>query len=330
MTAALGLALLTVAVVLAISGATKVSAPQTTEDAFLALRIPLVPPALGAALLPWAEIALAVGLVALRGLPLVIVAGVALALCLAYTGIIARALGFAEPVTCACFGTFGAAKVSRTTLWRNIVLSLVAALALAGAVAGEHVWGLVTTGPLWILVAALTAVLFALIAAGSESGATSHTTADSGAEELDYERVPIPYGVLQTQDGVSITLREMAAAQARLLIFLSSGCGSCNRTEARVDEWAKQLHPMVSVVPVYAYAPKQTAFGKTWFLQPENNVSTVLDSRGTPSAVLLGADGMLAGGPVAGEDSVRRFVDEVIEQLRGAPELAEIKGTVEA
>jgi hypothetical protein len=33
---------------------------------------------------------------------------------------------------------------------------------------------------------------------------------------------------------------------------------------------------------------------------------------------------------VAGEDSVRRFVDEVIEQLRGAPELAELEGTVEA
>ena len=40
---------------------------------------------------------------------------------------------------------------------------------------------------------------------------------------------------------------------------------------------------------------------------------------GTPAAVLLGTDGMLAGGPVQGEDDVRAFVAEVAEQpARGA------------
>ena len=57
---ALALALFALAVVLAVSGATKVPARRQTEDAFEALRIPLVPRALGAAVLPWAEIALAV------------------------------------------------------------------------------------------------------------------------------------------------------------------------------------------------------------------------------------------------------------------------------
>ena len=39
---------------------------------------------------------------------------------------------------------------------------------------------------------------------------------------------------------------------------------------------------------------------------------------GTPSAVLLGADGLLAGGPVGGGDEVREFVDDIIAQLAQA------------
>jgi hypothetical protein len=38
---------------------------------------------------------------------------------------------------------------------------------------------------------------------------------------------------------------------------------------------------------------------------------------GTPSAVLLGADGLLAGGPVTGDLAVDRFVDDIYEGLHG-------------
>ena len=34
-----------------------------------------------------------------------------------------------------------------------------------------------------------------------------------------------------------------------------------------------------------------------------------------PAAILLGADGYVAGGPVAGEDEVEEFVSAVIEEL---------------
>ena len=39
---------------------------------------------------------------------------------------------------------------------------------------------------------------------------------------------------------------------------------------------------------------------------------------GTPSAVLLGADGLLAGGPLGGADEVREFVGEIIGNLEEA------------
>jgi len=40
--------------------------------------------------------------------------------------------------------------------------------------------------------------------------------------------------------------------------------------------------------------------------------------RGTPSAILLGADGLLAGGPVTGVTDVMTFVEEVKWQLLDA------------
>ena len=43
-----------------------------------------------------------------------------------------------------------------------------------------------------------------------------------------------------------------------------------------------------------------------------------------PSAVLLGTDGLVAGGPVHGEDAVVAFVADVAEQLREAREAGEL------
>jgi hypothetical protein len=44
---------------------------------------------------------------------------------------------------------------------------------------------------------------------------------------------------------------------------------------------------------------------------------------GTPAAVLLGADGLLAGGPVSGRDEVVAFVDEIAGELAPLGQLPE-------
>ena len=51
-----------------------------------------------------------------------------------------------------------------------------------------------------------------------------------------------------------------------------------------------------------------------------------LGARTAPSAVLLGADGLLAGGPVDGGSAVIEFVEEIIEQLGAAQEAGELQG----
>lgn len=317
---------LTLTAVLLVSGIAKLRDPQATRDAFTALRVPRIVPAdAGAGTLPWVEVALGVLLLLAPAGWLVPVAAAVLVLMLAYTALIARALGFEEPVTCSCFGSIGGHDVDRTTLGRNLLLSLLAVAALWAAVDGgsaPSAFGALD-GPGWYALAAAAA---AATVAALVLGAPGTTDAPPDPEPLDYERQAIPFGALTLPDGRATTLAELSRSQARLLLVLNPGCGPCVRTAEQADTWAARLAPAVGVVAIYP--DEQSARAATehspdlaaW--EPELNVRRVF-SVGTPAAVLLGADGFLAGGPVAGEKDVAAFVDEVLDAVAEQPTVAE-------
>lgn len=311
---------LTLVAVLATSGAAKLRDRRATRDAFDALRVPdVVPVDLAAAALPWVEVALAVLLLVAPGGWLVPVAVALVLLMLAYTWIIARALGFDEPVTCSCFGSLGRHDVDRTTLLRNVLLTVLAVAVLWFAVAGGSVpetVGDLDAGDWWALVAAIAAVAVAVLVTGGVS-VPSGAQVDED-ELLDYERQPIPYGAVSSLDGTTASLSELASTQARLLVVLNRNCGPCVRTAEKLDDWAARMAPAVSVLAVYpdepaaAYADQHAPELGAW--EPELNVRRVF-AVSAPAAVLLGADGFMAGGPVVGEDEVEEFVSAVIDQL---------------
>ena len=316
---------LTLAVVLATSGVAKLRDRRATRDAFDALRVPAVVPADAAATsLPWAEIALAALLVVSPSGVLVPVAAAVVLLMLAYTWIIARALGFDEPVTCSCFGSLGRHDVDSTTLVRNLLLTAMAAAALWFAVAGGSVPGAVVEldgNDWWALLASVAAAAAAVLVTGGGSSNATNTHAHD-LDLGDYERQRIPYASVVLHDGTTASLAELARTQARLVVILNPGCSPCVRTAEKLDVWAQKLAPAVGVLVVYAdkdsaaspdgHAPELSAW------EPERNVRRVFDVV-TPAAVLLGADGFLAGGPVDGEDEVTELVTEVLMEL-GADE----------
>ena len=317
---------LTLAAVLATSGVAKLRDRVATRDAFDALRVPdVVPKDAAAAALPWMELALA-ALLLLTPAPLLApVAAAVLVLMLAYTALIARALGFDEPVTCSCFGSLGRHDVDRTTLARNLLLTLLAAALTWFAFAGGSVPAAAAdldTGGWWALLAAGAAAAVAVLVVGTPPSTSDEPT----GELLDYDRQAIPYGVLALPDGRTSSLVELASTQARLLVVLSPGCGPCVRTAEHLDDWAARLAPAVGLLAVYpdvasaAAAPQHAS--ELSASEPELNVRRVF-SVGTPAAVLLGADGYLAGGPVAGEDAVAEFVEDVLSVLADEPSPAE-------
>ncbi|SEB67255.1 Methylamine utilisation protein MauE [Nocardioides exalbidus] len=316
-------AVLTLAAVLATSGVAKLRDRVATRDAFAALRVPdVVPAGPASAALPWAELALAALLLVAPSRALVAVTALVLVLMLAYTALIGRALTFDEPVTCSCFGSLSRHDVDRTTLLRNVLLSLLAGAALWFAVDGGSVLSVVRdldAAGWWAIVAAIAAAAVAALVVGTGSAPRAAET----DELLDYERDRTPYGVVRRADGSVANLWDLTSTQARLLVVLKPGCGPCVRTAEKLDGLAAQLSPAVGVLAVY---PDETAASSVTehardlaVSEPDGNIRRGF-SVGTPAAVLLGADGFLAGGPVAGERDVTEFFAEVVEALREQPE----------
>lgn len=345
------------AVVLVVSGIEKLRSPQESAEAFTQLRLPawLQAPFFARAL-PWVEIGLAVVLlVTPRPLGVVAAIGV-LVLMAAYTAIIARALGFEEQVSCNCFGVAGAATVTGRTLARNIVLVVVAALAvLATVLVPVGVVHHLLVGPAsawgWLLgaaVAALVAVLITSEGAGSGRAAAPEAAAaattvpqpapggagmhEAGAgvavgeagEVLDYVRLPIPFADVELGDGTRTTLRQLAGQGAQLLLFVHAGCGFCHQTVANTPKFREMVDP-VHVRVVTNLSPDQPeAWPEQWreeietaLYDPHNQLGQLFSTAGNPAAVLLGGDGLLAGGPVAGKVAIEELVEEMAEQLHG-------------
>lgn len=349
---------LLVTLTLLVSGLAKLGRRRETADAMTSLRLPVRPlHPLVATVLPGAEIVLAL----LLWVPLVplqaVMAALIAVLLLAYLVIIARALTFGEPVECSCFGTLASPTVSRSTLLRNVLLVLLGGTTLVLAVSGDLTEAVVAS-PLhlagWALALGIAVLLTGLAIGGLAPAADDAPSAvrptsvpaapgpetvgapgegepaDGLAEEpgedglLDYERTAIPPGVLLRPDGAWVSLRGLAEERAALLLFLSEGCGPCERVLDRVPAWSEGLGELVGLHAVLRTAhgslresTRTRADGRT-LQDPEFSAREALGSRAAPSAVLLGADGMLAGGPVSGAEDVIGFVEEILEQIEQA------------
>lgn len=332
-------------IVFAVSGAAKLRDRRGTEDAMVSLRLPMRSlHSLAAALLPLGELLLAV-LIWVPVVPLQVAVALAqLILCLAYLVIIIRAVRFPEPVDCSCFGTLGAPTVSGATVGRNAILVLLAILAVvAAATRGMAQAVLHSPGSLlaWAGMLALTVVLTALTVGVSRRSETSPSmsaatptsrtagegdpSADGSSanddELADYERRPVPHVVVRRPDGELIPVRDLAFERATLLVWLSPGCGPCERITPLLAAWRTRLGGAVRVVPVLSRDITTMGDAATERYGPDVvsdihlTVAGAFEAHGSPSAALLGVDGLLAGGPVAGADAVTGFVVDIIDQL---------------
>ena len=109
-----------IAITLAVSGFAKAKDPSSTVTGILNLGLEKIAPLkLTARTLPWAELLLALGMLAAPGALFTVISGISLMLMLFYLIVIARALATGRTAGCNCFGSKSAAPVSRYTLIRN-------------------------------------------------------------------------------------------------------------------------------------------------------------------------------------------------------------------
>ena len=231
------LAPLALAAVLMLSGIAKLRDPESTQSVVRLLRLPRwLWGRWFAVVLPVGELVLAVCLL-IPWLPLFTVAAVAtVLLCLSYWAVIARAMTFDPRPSCGCFGRIGDQRVSARTLVRNTLLIATSVVALALALDGGTTSTALRTGSTWSWLAGCTVVAaLAVLVLTSPAGRPTRSRADhpdgdaddqTGPEQLDYIRAPIPAAVLQQPDGAVVTMAELAAERPQLLVAVNCTCGS--------------------------------------------------------------------------------------------------------
>ena len=319
-------------VTLTASGIAKAKDPSSTVEGILNLGLDSVAPLkLTPAVLPWAELVLAAGLLFAPGPLFPVFAIASCALMMFYLVVIARALATGRTEGCNCFGKKSAAPVSRYTLIRNIALTVAGILTVVASFVGGkavvyELVGLNGSGWLWAVGAALIALTLWAIQRGESLAEPApdipEVVLPSAADESeDYVRVPIPYASIYTTDGRVTTLRDMSRVQARVLFFASPTCGSCTPILKTIPRWQKLL-PQLGLHPVFSSEEKIRQAHKLEKL--DEGVEALVDpkhaamhnfGRGTPMAVILGSDGMLAGGPVAGTSDVKQLMDDLLVEF---------------
>lgn len=333
---------------------------EGTETALRSLRLPAKKfHRIFAVLTPVCELLVAVGVWLPWRVPAALAALLGLVMMAVFTVVIARSLSFNKAVHCSCFGTLGSPVVSQFTLARNVLLSVIAlgAFLCAALHPGLYPGLLLQAAPVeavllvTLLVAAATVTLLVVggtnrlageqasagtgqagaAPAGSEAAAAPTSTPEDTAApaEDDYIRTPIPFASLTDLAGTRHTLRDLASTQAVLLLFFSTGCGACHKVFGEVAGWQKALAPFVRVITVFSAELDKMdpeivdALGDTRMHDEFSRTAQIFDSMAWPSAVLLGADGLVAGGPVVGSGTIREFVGEILAQLEEAPALEE-------
>jgi hypothetical protein len=275
---------------------------------------------------PWAELLLGIAVALLGGWLGLMAALVAMALMVGYTALVARVLARAESTSCACFGA--RKRVTRVTVARNIWLTVLA-IATAAVIWATPLFGGALAAGIpnfaWLVGLAVAAVTTALVLWPEGPAAATDTTprtAPAGAtdDDLDYIRTRTPAVPVTMADGTVVNLRTLAARKPILLLAVSSMCGPCETVVAQRAAW-RELLPEVDVRLLLAEPASMSTWterGEPQSLHDvEDYVAESIGYRGTPTAVLLGADGMLAAGPITGDLGVARLVDDIYESLHG-------------
>ena len=309
------LASLTLALALGVSGVAKLRSDEPADAAFEALRVPraLRRPVVVQGL-PWLEIALAVALLLVPHPLSVIVTGVALGLVLAYLALVLAVLARGDDVDCQCFGALGSGRVTGSTAARNGLLVVAAGWAFADAVAGhsfvQRASDLTRFDLAWVAGALLLAATAVLVAwPGGRP-----VDVPLPAMDEDGQRRGIPFIQLTESSGAVTSLPALAMLRPVLLVALSPTCAPCAEVSAVIGDWPEQVPEVdVRVVTGPGLEPLPQWPGSV-LVDPEHQLRSVLGMY-RPSAILLGADALVAAGPVVGPDEVLALFDDIRADL---------------
>ncbi|GAB2650585.1 MauE/DoxX family redox-associated membrane protein [Nocardia goodfellowii] len=268
--------------------------------------------------LPVVEAGLAVGML-LPGTA-VLAAMVAMLVLAVFTAAVARLLAQGKRPACSCFGAAGNAPISRWTIARNAALMLFALLAAVGSVGYQgvpqdlpaaHAWGMAVAA---VLAAAL--VWMAGQVRALRRRLDEYALSTLGAEGLPPGAVAPEFELLAT-DGTRVTSADLLAQGRQvLLVFVHPACEMCAALARELPSWQARTSQALRIVVVgngdlaeHAEWGRAQGLGAIAVLVQQGNEAALrYRVRGTPSAVLIDAEGRVAAPVARGAMAVRELI----------------------
>jgi methylamine dehydrogenase accessory protein MauD len=252
----------------------------------------------------------------------------ALVLLTVFAAAIANSLRAGAAPDCHCFGQLHSRPAGPATLIRNVVLAAAAAaLVVAGpgstlATVAPGVAAAIAGGVIAVVVvAAQWSLLLGLL---RQNGRLLERVAALEA------RLPAPGGevgstapalMLPNADGVPTALRP-AHGERTLLVFTDPGCGPCNALLPEIGTWQRgdlNVAVIAGGTPAEARANREEHGIDTVLIDEERRAFAAFAIDGTPSGILLGADGRIAAPRARGAAAVRVLADRATGDAVGEP-----------
>lgn len=311
MSVALPIAALGLAVVFAAAGAAKLADLGGSREAVVAFGVPARIAGPIGVLLPAAELATAALLVAgAAGIDGLLTAGAlaAATLLVAFCAGIAISLLRGRAPDCHCFGQLHSSPVSGRTLARNGVLLGVAVFAASG---GDPLAGALT----------------AAVALGSAALAGLRAPARN-AERAGGGGLPVgsraPAFELPSRGGPAVSLTGLLeTGRPLLLVFADPDCGPCIALAPEIADW-QYRHAGELTIAVIERADDRPAGGvdphgrRNVLLQQHREIADSYGVEGTPSALLVAADGSVESGLASGAPAIRALVADLLDGIEAA------------
>jgi methylamine dehydrogenase accessory protein MauD len=335
---------LLLALVLAVAGLAKLADSQGSREAVRAFGVPEAVGGLVSGVLPLAELAAAILLVptatARAG------SGLAALLLICFCAGITRSIVRGEAPDCHCFGQLHSSPAGPKALARNALLTAVAVLVIiggAGTSATAWIAHLSGTGLTALIAGAVLAAVIAAAGAFALSLLRQHggllLRIDALEQALSAHGIVVPTadpapapaaGLPVGEPAPAFELRDLrhrrvslesltAAEDPVMLIFTDPGCGPCTALMPQIGAWQRDHADDVRTVLVSrgsrdANAAHADDHGVAdVLLQRDREVSERYLVSGTPSAVLVAADGKIASGLAEGADAITALMNSLIE-----------------
>ncbi|MBF6328618.1 MauE/DoxX family redox-associated membrane protein [Nocardia transvalensis] len=309
---------LAVAVVFGLSAWGKWVDRNSAQQAVTDFGIPLRWAPVVAGALPVVEVVIAVGV--LPPWTAAVAASAAVVVLMAFTVAVVRLLRRGKRPVCSCFGAMSTTPIGWRTVARNGVLILVA----VGAAVGSFVYPRVPLGLSvdrivgTTVVAVLVAVLIWLIGAvrALRRRVDEQALSSLGAEGLPVGAVAPEFELLDTRGGRAGLEALQRGGRQVLLVFVHPACELCAALARELPRWRARTADALSIAVIgNGDVDEHAAWGRDQGLgdipvlvQQGNEAALRYRVRGTPSGVLIGADGRIAAPVARGAMAIRDLI----------------------